>query len=59
MLKTVNSPYLCNSLTDFDEIWHEDAYCPPPYRHEDRPTTLRVDICSNRPRPRALAVLAL
>ena len=22
MLKTVKSPYLCNRLTDFDEIWH-------------------------------------
>jgi len=20
------SPYLCNRLTDFDEIWHDDAY---------------------------------
>jgi len=26
ILKTVNSPYLCNLLTDFDEIWHNDAY---------------------------------
>ena len=26
MLKTVKSPYLCNRLTDFDEIWHDDAY---------------------------------
>jgi len=24
-LKTVKSPYLCNRLTDFDEIWHDDA----------------------------------
>ena len=30
ILKTVKSPYLdCNRLTDFDEIWHGDAYCPP------------------------------
>ena len=29
MLKTVKSPYLCNCLTDFDEIWHDDAYWPP------------------------------
>ena len=29
MLKTINSPYLCNRLTDFDEIWHDDAYWPP------------------------------
>jgi len=24
--KTVKSPYLCNRLTDFDEIWHSDVY---------------------------------
>ena len=28
-LKTVKSLYLCNRLTDFDEIWHDDAYWPP------------------------------
>jgi len=28
-LKTVKSPYLCNRLTDFDEIWHDDAHWPP------------------------------
>jgi len=27
--KTFKSPYLCNRLTDFDEIWHADADCPP------------------------------
>ena len=26
---TVKSLYLCNRLTDFDEIWHNDAYWPP------------------------------
>ena len=26
--KTVKSLYLCNGLTDFDEIWHDDAYWP-------------------------------
>jgi len=26
--KNVKSPYLCNRLTDFDEIWHDDAYWP-------------------------------
>jgi len=26
--KTVKSPYLCNRLTDFDEIWQDDAYWP-------------------------------
>jgi len=25
MLKTVKSPYLCNRLTYFDEIWHDEA----------------------------------
>ena len=28
-LKTVKSPYLCNRLTDFYEIWHDDAHRPP------------------------------
>jgi len=28
ILKTVKSPYLCNRLTDFDEIWHDDAHWP-------------------------------
>jgi len=28
MLKTVNSPYLCHRLTDFDEIWRDGAYWP-------------------------------
>jgi len=27
--KTVKSPYLCSRLTDFDEIWYDDAYWPP------------------------------
>ena len=26
--KTVTSPYLCDRSTDFDEIWHDDAYTP-------------------------------
>jgi len=26
--KTVKSPYICNRLMDFDEIWHDDAYLP-------------------------------
>ena len=29
MKKTVKSLYLCNRLTDFDEICHDDAYWPP------------------------------
>jgi len=28
IFKTVKSPYLCNRLTDFDEIWYSDAYWP-------------------------------
>jgi len=28
ILKTVKLLYLCNRLTDFDEIWHDDAYWP-------------------------------
>ena len=28
-VKTVNSPYLCSRLTDFDEIWRDDAYWVP------------------------------
>jgi len=28
-MKTVKSPYLCNRLTDFGEIWHDDADWPP------------------------------
>jgi len=39
MLKTVNSPYLCNRLTDFDKIWHDDAYWP---RTEERPLKFRI-----------------
>ena len=27
--KNVKSPYLCNRLTDFDEIWHADPDWPP------------------------------
>jgi len=26
--KTIKSPYLCNRLTDFDEILHGDALAP-------------------------------
>jgi len=28
ILKTVKLPYLYNRLSDFDEIWHGDAYWP-------------------------------
>ena len=49
MLKAVNSPYLCNSLTDFDEIWHEDAYCPPPTDTEtDRPRYVWTSVATGR-----------
>ena len=29
ILKTVKLLHLLNRLTDFDEIWHSDAYCHP------------------------------
>jgi len=29
ILKAVKSPYLCNLLTDFDDIWHSDARWSP------------------------------
>jgi len=37
ILKTVKSPYLRNSLTDVDEIWHSDADWPPT---GDRPSKI-------------------
>jgi len=39
ILKTVKSPYLCNRLADFDEIWHDVAYWPPT---ADRPLKFRI-----------------
>ena len=39
ILKTVKSPYLCNRLADFDEIWHVDAHWPPT---ADRPLKFRL-----------------
>jgi len=39
ILKTVKLPYVCNRLTDFDEIWQDDAYCP--YTAE-RPLKFRI-----------------
>jgi len=29
ILKTIKLPYLCNCLTDFDEIWHGGAHWSP------------------------------
>jgi len=29
ILITVKSPYLCNLLTDFDKVWHDDAWWSP------------------------------
>jgi len=37
ILKTDKSPYLRNRLTDFDEIWHDDADWPPT---KDKPLKL-------------------
>jgi len=31
--------YLCNRLTDFDEIWYSDAHCP---LTADRPLKFRI-----------------
>jgi len=39
LLKTVKLPYLCNRLTDFDEIWRGDAYSP---FTADRPLKFRI-----------------
>ena len=39
ILKTVKSPYLCNRLTNFDEIWHGDAHWPITV---DRPLKFRI-----------------
>ena len=39
ILRTVKSPYLCSRLTDFDEIWHNDAYRP---RTAERPLKFRI-----------------
>jgi len=39
IFKTVKSPYLCNRLTDFDEIWNDDAYWPPTV---ERPLKFRI-----------------
>ena len=39
ILKTVESPYLRNRLTDFDELWHSDADWPP---MGDRPLKFRI-----------------
>ena len=37
--KTVKTPYLCNRLTDFDEIWQGDANSP---LTADRPLKFRI-----------------
>ena len=39
ILRIVKSPYLCSRLTDFDEIWHDDAYWAPA---SDRPLKFRI-----------------
>ena len=33
------SPYLCSRVTDFDEIWRDDAYWPPT---AERPLKFRI-----------------
>jgi len=32
--KNIKSPYLCNRLIDFDEIWHGDPYSGRPLKFE-------------------------
>ena len=39
ILRTVKSPYLCSSVTDFDVIWRDDAYRPPTV---ERPLKFRI-----------------
>ena len=48
ILRTVKSPYLCSRLTDFDEIWHGDAYWPPT---ADQPLKLPIFENPRRRRP--------
>ena len=40
ILKTVKSPYLCNRLTDFNEIWQDDDAHRLPTA--DRPLKFRI-----------------
>ena len=42
ILKMIKSSYLCNRLTDFDEIWHGDAYVP---LTADRPLKCQIFAC--------------
>jgi len=39
ILRTVNSPLLCSRLTDFGEIWRDDAHWPPT---AERPLKFRI-----------------
>ena len=39
ILKTAKLSCLCNRLTDFDEIWHDDAHSP---LTADRPLKFRI-----------------
>jgi len=39
ILKTVKLSYLCSRLTDFDDIWHDDAHSP---LTADRPIKFRI-----------------
>ena len=43
ILRTVKSPYLCSRLSNFDEIWHNDAYWP--HTAERRLKFLISDAC--------------
>jgi len=39
-MRTVKSPCVCNRVTDFDEIWHDDAYWPST---AERPLNIGAD----------------
>jgi len=56
ILKMIKSSYLCNSLTDFDEIWHGDAYVP---LTADRPLKCRIFACKKTERWGAGMVICL
>ena len=46
--RTVKSPYLCNPLTNFDEIWYSDAHWP---LTADLPLKFRIFFKNPRWRP--------
>ena len=47
ILTAVKSPYLCSRLTDFDEIWHDDAFW---HSTAERPLKFRIFFLNSRRR---------